>query len=633
MKVVILAGGKGSRMGSLTRETPKPMVALAGKPILEHQIDLAKRYGLSEFYLLTGYKSDVIEDYFGDGSAWGVDIRYSREDQPLGTAGAVKELEWELAEDFLLFYGDVLMDVDLHALIRLHEDRNPMATIAVHPNDHPYDSDLVEVDGNDRVIAIHNKPHATRPYRQNLVSAALYVLSPAVFKHIVRHELSDFGRDTFPEALDQKETIIAYNTREYIKDVGTMERLDEVERDLEAGRSALRNGANSLGAFFIDRDGVINTDLANQVRPEDFALLPRVADAVGRVNRSGRLAVVVTNQPAIAKGFATEDDVDAVHAKLDTLLGAERAFLDRIYYCPHHPERGHPGERPEYKMECDCRKPRTGMIERAVQELNIDLSDSLMVGDRTADILAGANAGLTTVLVRTGDAGRDGEFPCDPDLVFDDLHEAVVFAIDRYPDLEQLAARLLPSDLFSATTRPTVVIAGLSRSGKSTLAAALASCLRKRGLTSKRLLLDHFLVPVDDRTDDMTVRDRFRYADIRQAVARLQDGEVIEFDRHDSIIRGPDGSRHNLHLNDGEILVVDGVVGLDIDEVRQTATVALFTEVDEGVRKKRFEQFYLDKGLAEPAIRELYARRQSDELPIVMESRRFADHVVDLDTL
>ena len=424
MQVVILAGGKGTRMGELTRAAPKPMVPLAGKPILEHQIELARRYGATDVILLTGHLGEVIEGYFGDGRAWGVSIRYHREDVPLGTAGALKEVEDWLADDFLVFYGDTLMDLDLHRLTAAHFERGGIATLVVHPNHHPHDSDLVEAARDGRIVAFHAKPHDLGRYYHNCANAALYVLSRRLLQSIRRGEYADLGKHVFPAAVAAGQPLAAYNTPEYITDVGTPQRLHAVEQDFLSGKVARLNRANPRKAIFLDRDGVLNAEAERVVSPDDLQLLPGAVEAVRSINRSEFLAIVVTNQPAIAKGWLTEADLDLIHAKMESALGAGQAYVDRIYYCPHHPKTGYPGEVLAYKVPCQCRKPSPGMLLAAAAELNIDLAGSWMIGDRTVDIEAGARAGVRTALVRTGYAGSDGINDRKPDRIFDDLCEA-----------------------------------------------------------------------------------------------------------------------------------------------------------------------------------------------------------------
>lgn len=425
MQLIILAGGKGTRMGELARQLPKPMIPIAGKPLLEHQIDLARRYGITDVILLTGYLGDVIEDYFGDGAEFGVRIRYHREASPLGTAGALKEIESWIDDDFLVFYGDIVMDVDLERLTAFHRAHRPLATLVVHPNNHPHDSDLLAMDAAGRITGFFPKARRADASYRNLVNAALYVLSPELLRAIPSGQFADLGRDIFPALVQGGAPVFGYNTPEYLADVGTPERFCKVEADLRSGQVARRNGARPRPAVFLDRDGVLNVERGHINRPEDLELLPGVAEAVRRLNAAGYLTVVVTNQSNVAKGFCSEEQLERIHARLETLLGQEHAWLDRIYYCPHHPHKGFAGERAELKTVCTCRKPSPGMIHRATEELNIDLAQSFLVGDRASDIEAGQAAGLTTFLVGNGAGSPDGLGAVRPDYVCDDLAAAV----------------------------------------------------------------------------------------------------------------------------------------------------------------------------------------------------------------
>jgi histidinol-phosphate phosphatase family protein len=218
--------------------------------------------------------------------------------------------------------------------------------------------------------------------------------------------------------------LLAYNSPEYIKDIGTPERYDRICAEFAAGvvqRSALDT---RQPAVFLDRDGTLVKEVDCLTSADQLELLPGAAAAIREFNHRGIRTVLVTNQPVIAKGFCTEAELQTIHRKLETLLGQEHAFLDRIYYCPHHPERGFPGERPELKIECDCRKPKPGMIFQAMKDLNLGLTEAWMIGDTTTDIQTARNAGIRVVLVRTGYAGKDGKFAVEPDFVADNLLDA-----------------------------------------------------------------------------------------------------------------------------------------------------------------------------------------------------------------
>lgn len=422
MKAVILAGGKGTRLGAISEEIPKPMVKICDRSILEHQIELLKRYGITKITIITGYLSHIIEDHFQDGSGFGVNISYFRETTPLGTTGGIKELENELIEDFIVLYGDVMVEMDLNRLIRFHKEKSGLATLVLHPNDHPQDSDLVELDPDGRVIRFHAKPHEPERYYHNMVNAALYILSAPILDLIPKGVKADFGKDIFPRAVELG-TIYGYPTPEYLKDVGTPERLDEVTGDCLSGKIERSNRTMKRRAVFLDRDGVLLKKVAYLHTPDEVEVYPFSGEALRSINDSEFLTILITNQPVIARGMCTLEELDEIHKKMEWLLGKEGAKLDGIYFCPHHPDGGYRDEVPEYKIVCSCRKPSTGMIDQAVEHFNIDRSGSYIIGDSFRDIECGKNAGIKTIGVRTGDGCVD--LSEEPDHMVSDLLEAV----------------------------------------------------------------------------------------------------------------------------------------------------------------------------------------------------------------
>jgi histidinol-phosphate phosphatase family protein len=425
-QLVILAGGMGTRLRARLGDLPKPMIPIAGKPLLEHQVELARQYGFNDIIIFACYRADMIERHFGDGSRWGIQIRAVIEREPLGTAGAVLAGFDLLAEDFAVTYGDTMVNVDLERIRQAHGRAGADATLLLHPNDHPLDSDLVETDPAGWVTAFHNRPHPADRWFQNLVNAGLYVIRKSALRPWTPPKTAlDFGKDIFPSMLLNGAKLLGYNSPEYIKDIGTPERYDKICAEHAAGvvqRSSLRSPQR---AVFLDRDGTLIQDVDGLTRPEQLELLPGAAAAVRELNHHGWRAVLVTNQPVVAKGFCTESDVQNIHNKLETLLGREHAFLDRIYWCPHHPEKGFPGERSELKVDCSCRKPKPGMLLQAQEHLNIDLSSSWLIGDSTTDLETARNAGVKSVLVRTGHGGRDGKFSAAADFTADNVLDAV----------------------------------------------------------------------------------------------------------------------------------------------------------------------------------------------------------------
>ncbi len=404
MQLVVIAGGKGTRLQERLGDRPKPMVEVDGKPLIEHQVLLARKHGIGDILILTGYGAEYIERYFGDGSAWGVRIDYQRELEPLGTAGALLDARHKLEDTFVVMYGDTMVNVDLQKLIASHS-AGASATLLVHPNDHPQDSDLVEMNERNEIVAFHPYPHAADANLQNLVNAALYVFSKQATE--LARSPADIAKQLFPALLANGKTLCGYRSREYIKDAGTPERLDRVRSDYQSGRVTAASFDAAIPAVFLDRDGTLNRDHGWLNLPEKLELLPGAAEAVHAINRSGRLAVLITNQPVVARGECSEAGLRQIHNRLEWLLGKSHAYLDAIYYCPHHPDSGYPGERVDLKIACACRKPATGLLELASRDLNIDVSRSWMIGDSTTDIQAAKSFGIPSVLVSGAVTIRD----------------------------------------------------------------------------------------------------------------------------------------------------------------------------------------------------------------------------------
>lgn len=425
MKIVILCGGRGTRLGLL--DQPKPMVPVAGVPLLERLVTQAAAAGFDDFLFLNGHLAHRIEEHFGDGSRFGVAIDHVRESAPLGTAGAMLEARARLTEPFLVLYGDILIDVDLPHFAAFHRAHGGLGSLLVHPNDHPHDSDLVQVDDAMRIVRFLPKPHAEGAILPNLVSAALYVLEPGALDHVPAEGSSDWGRDVFPAIVAAGGQLNAYRSLEYAKDIGTPPRLARGEADLAAGKVERLSRRRPKAAIFVDRDGVLNVERNGVHRPEDLELVAGAGEAIRRANRAGVPVIAVTNQPDIAKGFMSFDDLSRVHDALDTALAETGGYLDALYFCPHHPERGHPDEVEALKIDCDCRKPQPGMLRRAAGDHNLDLAGSWLIGDRYADLAAAVAVGARTILVRTGHDGHDAaKYPAvTPDHVAADLSAAI----------------------------------------------------------------------------------------------------------------------------------------------------------------------------------------------------------------
>ena len=623
MKVVIIAGGKWTRLG-LT-DIPKPMAQVAGKPILQRQIELAKSYGLDDIIILSGHLGQVIVDYFGDGSQFWVHIQHIIEEVPLGTAWAVKQLEHILTERFFVFYGDTIMDIDLQKMIAfdlLHPES--LWTLVVHPNNHPYDSDLVEATQQGVIQAFHAKPHPEGVYYHNLVNAALYILDPKVFAYIQPNVSLDFWKHIFPRIVDDGKLLRAYRTHEYIKDMWTIERLQQVEQAILSWKVARLNMQHMQKAIFLDRDGVLNEEVDNLSHIEDLHIFPGTVEWLKAINESEYLALVVTNQPMIAKGFLKEHELDDIHKKLESEIGKEWAYIDDLYYCPHHPDAWFEGEIPDLKKDCKCRKPKTGMIDQAVKQYNIDVAQSFIIGDSTTDIQTGKNAGIKTILVRTWYAGDDYKYSATPDFVFQNMAESAMFIVHHYDRLYHQV-----DELFAQ--QPKIIsLAWLSRSWKSTLCSMISVYLRERHIPFQYLNLDNWLLPKEQRSPDMTVKDRYPYTRIIHDFQDLLAGKTIHINTYDVKTRTVQTATTDFVYDPQSILLIDGVVSLDIPYLREIADLKIYCDIDESMRKERFIQFYRYKGLSESEIIDLYQKRQLDEYPIVVDTKKYSDCIISL---
>lgn len=445
MQAVIMAGGKGTRLSPVTGDIPKPMVKINGKPLLEYQIENLKDCGITDVVLVIGYFVDVIKDYFGDGSGispstgklFGVNIRYYSEETPLGTAGALGKIKARLQENFILLFGDLFTCIDFRRFIRFHKEKKADATLFVHPNSHPYDSDIVITDSDSKIIGWSYKNTEREEYYKNLVNAGIYVLDQKIAGYVSDIQLGgkekvDLEKDVISKLFEVRNyRIYGYQSSEYVKDLGTPERLEAVTKDFFSGICQKRNLSNRQKCIFLDRDGTVNKYVGFLRTAEQMELTPTAADAIRKINGSEYLAVIVTNQPVIARGECSFEELERIHNKMYTLLGNEGAYLDGLYFCPHHPEGGFDGEVKELNIDCNCRKPKIGLLKMAAKELNIDLGKSWFVGDTYQDIQTGINAGMKTILLCSGDENKDNKYGCIPDYTVDQLDNAVEIILKK----------------------------------------------------------------------------------------------------------------------------------------------------------------------------------------------------------
>ena len=431
MIAIIQAGGAGTRLKSIAGDLPKPMVRICDKPILQWQIENLKSFGIKEIYIAVSDKSTAVQDYFSDGRDFGVKIRYIIENEPLGSGGVLYSANKLFDEDFILLFGDLMIDVDWEKFVSAHKETGALITAFSHPNSHPFDSDLIVANPDGLVLGLDSKSNSRNYAYENLTNAGLYIIGKNLLgKYSAVPRKIDFEKNVLAPEIKQG-NVYAYRSSEYVKDCGTPDRYYSVEKDCKSGIVSLRNLAKVQQCIFLDRDGTINVFGDFVTKASMLKLMPDAAESIAKINASSYLAICITNQPVVARGETTFAELRNIHNQMEDLLGEKGAYLNDLFFCPHHPDKGYPGEVPELKIVCDCRKPKIGMLLRAQKRYNIDFKKSWFVGDTLQDVQTGINAGCRTILLTCGDPHPAKRWPnAKPDFVCKSLHDAVQTILD-----------------------------------------------------------------------------------------------------------------------------------------------------------------------------------------------------------
>ncbi|WP_148293850.1 HAD-IIIA family hydrolase [Azospirillum sp. B4] len=563
--------------------------------------------------MLTGADAEALAAYCGDGARWGLRVRVARTaDVPPDQAVAV-------------ISGDLVLDVDLDRLLDHHRRHGAAATLLVQPVERPAEVDLVRVDSGGRVRGRLPAPRPAGQDAHNLAWRGPLVLEPGVL------ESGSLGTEAWGWPLVDRllaagRPVQAYQSPEYVRAIATPGDLARAQADVASGHAARLSLRHPLPAVFLDRDGVLNVERSHIRTPDALEVIPGAVQALARLNRAGYRTPVVTNQAAVARGLVTLETLDAIHARLETRLGAGHAYVDRLYFCPHHPDPTLAGGVPALLVECDCRKPGPGMARAAARDLNIDLPRSWMIGDSSTDMGLARAAGMGGILVRDGHGGRDGKCPAQPHVVVDDMADGVRFILDVWPrlaaHLDSLAAGIQAGE--------TVLIGGLARSGKSLLAQCLSLRLGQRGRRAVVIGLDSWAKSRDRRQPG--VLGRYDLAAARAALdALLVRGTPVTPPRYDPVTQTSHPGVGAVALGPDDILIVEGVPALTQAEWRDRAAHRLYVGTEEGGRQARFTAEYRRRGWSDAAVRETFEQRVRDETPIVLASKDHADRVVSLD--
>jgi mannose-1-phosphate guanylyltransferase/phosphomannomutase len=632
MHAVIIAGGLGTRARTMTGDRiPKALLPVAGVPIVFRQMRVLRREGVERLTVLAGHLGAQLAAPLGEEArALGLALDIRVEAEPLGTAGCLAVLA-PADGDALLVYGDMLFDLALAPLAELHRRQQALITIVAHPNDHPRTSDIIrERDG--RVTALLPREIPRTRDERNLVPAGLYLASADFFARIPAGQKLDMVRDVLPRLVAAGERIAAYNTPEYMRDVGTATRHATAERDITDGTVAGLNSRIRRPAIFFDVDGVLNEEpgTLGALKPDDVRLIPSAGAAVAYAHNRKQLTIAITNRPQVARGDITFDDLDAILGRLEALLAEQGGVLDRIYACPHHPDGGFPGEVAALKIRCDCRKPGARLFRRAMEELPIDRARSVAIGDSLRDIGAARAAGVWAYGVRTGYGCRDTErYPGGaeaaplPDLMFDQVGDAVRFAM-AYAELVMPILNVV----FGWEKRGSRIIGicGRSRAGKSAVAHALVRALTEAGEAPLAVHLDDWIQPAAERRPGDSAEIRNRVDRLPAIVAALRRGETITAPGYDAVKR-VQGKPVTYEPAGRRIIVIDGVFAAHAS-VRSLVDLTAFVDTPEPVQRRRFAALYRWKGFDDAAMEELWRGRIADEWAAVDAQREHCNVIV-----
>lgn len=381
--LVVIAGGKGSRLKKLYKRKSKTLVNINDIVPLK-QIHNNFKNIKKKFLLINNKQSDIINfvkkkklnfkiikenEYFGDG----------------GCLSQLKKIKKFYKYKFLIVPGDLIVNFNFSKFYNFHLKKKASISVFVHPTNHLIDSDTVQLNSSSKVIKFYFKPHSNINKVSNISLSGICIINGSKLKKIKEKKSS------FKSILKKNQNIFGYTSREFVRDIGTIPRLLHARKFYNLKNIKKFNISNKMPAFFLDRDGVLNkeSDNANYSNPTN--LFTNIFKSIKRINDNGFLTVIITNQPGIAKGFFSIKYLNSAHLRMQNLLSVKGAIIDKIYFCPHHPNKGFKNEIKKFKIKCNCRKPKIGLFQKAIKDLNIDKRKSIFIGNSIADYLASKN--------------------------------------------------------------------------------------------------------------------------------------------------------------------------------------------------------------------------------------------------
>ena len=398
--VVLACGGLGTRLKEITNDIPKPLFLVNGKSTLERCIEQLETYQFKRVILTIGYKSKVFLEFVEYlNKKYLINIEIFLEKKPMGECGALWIIKSKLSDDFIFINGDLIFSMDFKKLLYFHKRLSSNLTLVTHTSDHPEDSDLVSVPNGSLVEGIFLKDNCKKIDNDAyLGNSGIFILNKILLEKICAPKEND-SKSIFhfivKNAFKLNINIYSYNTTEYIKDMGTPKRLKVVESDLLRDKVNKKNYTNSQKTLFLDRDNtLIKCDIGRYILKEkDIVFHVQNIEKILSISLNYDFVCLLTNQPSIAMGKLNLRDLDRINTSVVKFCLSKGLKIDVVTFCPHHPHKGYEGEIPLLKKDCFCRKPNPGLFYEQAFFRNIDLKESLMIGDSDNDFMASMNAG------------------------------------------------------------------------------------------------------------------------------------------------------------------------------------------------------------------------------------------------
>ena len=390
INLVILGGGKGSRLKLILKKKSKILAKVNNQALLSNLVNNFS--AIKNKYLIINKNQKDIKQFVNKNN---VKIEILEETRPLGDGGCLfnlKTINKFYKNYFLIVPGDLYLKFDFKKFIKFHFKKKSLLTLCVHPSDHVHDSDTVKYDTNEKLIKFFKKPHKDLHKVGHMSLSGIYLIHGSLLRQISSKELK--SNQLIQNISKNTDRVFCYNTENFIKDAGTKDRLTFLRKSFKKKRIHNFECNKPKIAIFLDRDGVINKEFKGEKFGNPINLFKTTINAISIFNKLNLITVVITNQPAIAKGFITEKYLKTKHEKLLNFLSSSGCYLNKIYFCPHHPEKGFVGENKLLKIRCGCRKPKIGLILKAKKEFNINLTKSFLVGNSISDYRAAKKAGV-----------------------------------------------------------------------------------------------------------------------------------------------------------------------------------------------------------------------------------------------